>query len=304
MEPVGRLTMSGKLYEGNYPEWAERMYALLDEHYGGVEPDYSSMSSATDPRDLVRAEVSPTILARLSDLLTTNATPDDFGGWPTLELAYELVSYHLKKAAQPFKLMDLPLELRKDIYDLAMRGDGDLRWSLGAPIRRRRIHPITRVSRTLRKETFRRAWSKFRLCLEEFDSTFFLSVSNEYFFHKVHLQLRPLYGTQYLSELRAASLDLRVRRSDRSEGTMPAYSTFKLHFTYSPGAGLQMDIPVNAYHALTPESVNRLKSHVEWASRDHEDDYDQCGGALIRALTAFPELWQEDVLVCEFKLRA
>jgi hypothetical protein len=299
MEPVGRLTMSGKLYEGNYPEWAERMSALLEEHYGGIEPDYSPMSSTTDPRDFVLAEVSPSILSRLPDLLTTNATPDAFDGWPTLELAKELISCHLKKAAQPFKFMNLPIELRKDICDLAISSRGEIRWSLGAKVRRRRIHAITRVCRALRRETSKAAWAKVRLCIEEYDSTFWLSVSNRYFFLRIHRQLSPFYGTQYLSDLRTVSLDLRVRRVD-----LPVYSTFKLHFTYSPSAGLGLEIPVNAYHALTPESVNRLKSHVRWASRDLDDDYSKCGGALIRALTAVPQLWQERVLVCEHKLRA
>jgi hypothetical protein len=296
--------MSGKLYEGNYSEWAEHMSALLEEHYGGIEPDYSPMSSTTDPRDFVLAEVSPSILSRLPDLLTTNATPDAFGGWPTLELAKELITYHLKKAAKPFKFMNLPIELRKDICDLAISSRGEIRWYLGAKVRRRRIHAITRVSRALRRETFKAAWAKVRLCIEEYDSTFFLSVSNRYFFHKIHRQLKPFYGTQYLSDLRAVTLDLRVRRVDCPEMLMPVYSTFKLHFTYSPSAGLGLEIPVNAYHALTPESVNRLKSHVRWASRDLDDDYSQCGGALITAVTAVPQLWQELVLVCEHKLRA
>jgi hypothetical protein len=99
--------MSGKLYESNYVQWAACMTAHLQEHYGGVEPDYSPTSSTIDPRDLVRAEVSPSILARLPDVLPTNATPDKSGNWPTLELANELVHYHLKRAAQPFKFMDL-----------------------------------------------------------------------------------------------------------------------------------------------------------------------------------------------------
>jgi hypothetical protein len=297
--------MSGKLYEGNYTEWAQRMSALLEEHYGGSKTDCSRLSSVADPLDVVHSQVSPTILSRLPDLPTSNATRNESGIWSTLDLAKELVSYHLKKAAQPFKFMDLPIELRKEICDLAIssRG-GDIRWSLGAKICRRRIHPITRVSRTLRPETFKTAWAQVRLCIEEYDSTFFLSVSNDYFFNKIHRQLSPFYGTRYLSALRAVSLDVRVRRINCPDLLMPVYSTFKLHFTYSRTAGLQMEIPVNAYHALTPESVNRLKSHVRWASRDLDDDYSQCGGALIRALTAVPQLWQEGVLTCEFKLRS
>jgi hypothetical protein len=301
MEPIGRLTMSGKLYEGNYVQWAHCMTAHLEEHYGGVEPDYSEMSSATDPRDLVLAEVSPSILSRLPDILPTNATPDGFGRWPTLELANELVHYHLKKVAQPFKLMDLPIELRKEVFNLLTSSRGEIRWTLGASVRRRRLHFITRVSRELRAETFRPAWAKVNLCIEEYDSTFDLSVSNGYFFQKIHQHLRPLYGSQYLANLRAVSLDLRVRRGDC---LWPTYSTFKMAFTYTPRAGLKMEIPVNAYHALTPQSVTRLKAHIEWASRDLDDGYSQCGGALIRALTADPQLWQEGTLLCEFKLRA
>lgn len=303
MEPLRRLTMSGKLYEGNYVQWAACMTAHLQEHYGGVEPDYSSMSSTTDPRDLVLAEVSPTILSRLPDVRPTNATPDEFGRWPTLELANELVHYHLKKIAQPFKLMNLPIELRRDICDLVIASRGEIRWTLGTSVRRRRIHPITRVSRELRAETFRPAWAKVNLCIEEYDSTYCLSVSNQYFFQSIHSALRPYYGTQYLSNLRLVSLDLRVRRS-ASLPIMPIYSMFKMRLTYSPRAGLNMDIPVNAYHALTPQSVTRLKAHIEWASRDLDDSYSQCGGALIRALTANPQLWQEGTLLCDFKLRA
>jgi len=303
MEPVGRLTTSGKLYEGNYAQWAACMTAHLEEHYGSVEPDYRdylTVSLITDPRDLVRAEVSPTILSRLPDLLPTNTTPDEYGNWPTLELANELVQYHLKKVAQPFKLMQLPMELRSEIFDLGISSRGEIRWTLGASIRRRRIHPITRVSRELRAETFRPAWAKVNLCIEEYESTFDLSVGNGYFFHKIHQHLRPLYGSEYLANLRAVSLDIRVRRSD---AFIPTYSTFKMRLTYSPRAGLNMQIPVNAYHALTPQSVTRLRAHIEWASRDLNDGYSPCGGALIRALTANPQLWQEGTLLCEFELR-
>ena len=65
--------------------------------------------------------------------LPTKVQPDEFGGWPTLELAKEVVSRHLKKAAQPFRPMDLPLELRKDIEELAISAcGGEVRWPLVA----------------------------------------------------------------------------------------------------------------------------------------------------------------------------
>ena len=304
MEPVGRLTMSGELYEGNYPEWAQHMSADLEELYASSESNSTFFSFPADPREFVLDDVSPSILSRLPELPAVKATRDEFGRWSALGLAKELVSIHLKKAAKPFRFADLPIELQKDICDLAISSCGEIRWSISAKVQRRRIHPLTRVSRTMRRETFQAAWANVRLCIEELGSTAFLSVGNEYFFNKIHRQLSPFYGTEYLSDLRAVSLSLRVRRVDCPDMTMPVYSTFQLDFTYTPRAGLKMEIPVNRYHALTPESVNRLESHIRWASRDLDDGYSQCGGALIRALTGVPQLWQERVLACEFKLRS
>lgn len=302
MEPVGRLTKSGKLYEGNYPEWAERIYALLEECYGGVEPDYSFRSPNTiDPREVVLSEVSPTVRSRLPDLLPTQVQPDDFGGWPTLELAKELVSRHLKKAAQPFRFMDLSLELRKDIEELAIsaRG-GEVRRPLVALHQRRRLHPITRVSRKLREETLQPAWAQVKLCIDEYDSTRLLALSADTYFNTVHNILDPFYGSQYISHLRSASLYIRVRRIDAPY--IPTYATFQLRFSYSPRTGLNLEIPDHAYHALTAWSVYILQFHITQASQSLRSDI-LGGGSLVAALTAVPELWQDDFLQCVQRLR-
>jgi len=305
VEPVGHLTKSGKLYEGNYPEWAERISAILEELYGGVEPDYSFLSPDTiDPRDVVLSEVSPAVRSRLPDLLPTNVQPDEFGGWPTLELAKELVSRHLKKVAQPFRLMDLPLELRKDIEELAISArSGELRWPLVALLalhQRRRLHPMTRVSRKMREETLEPAWGQVRLCIDEYDSTRLLAQSGNMFFNTVHNILNPFYGSQDISHLRSASLYLRVRRIDAPD--MPTYATFQLRFTYTPRTGLDLEVPDHKYHALTRVSVLRLKVHVERVSQSLRSDI-LGGGSLVAALTAVPGLWQDGSLLCVQRLR-
>ena len=94
MEPVGRLTMSGELYEGNYPEWAQHMSADLEELYASPESNSTFFSFPADPREFVLDDVSPSILSRLPELPAVKATHDEFGRWSTLGLAKELVSIH------------------------------------------------------------------------------------------------------------------------------------------------------------------------------------------------------------------
>jgi len=302
MEPLGRLTKSGKLYEGNYPEWAECMFALLEVRYEGVEPDYSLRSPDTiDPRHLVLAEVSPTILSRLPGLFPTKAKSNDFGCWPTLELAHELVSRHLKKAAQHFKLMDLPIGLRQTIAELAISIHGEVSWSLGALYPRHQLHAITRVSRTLRNETLKPAWAQVRLCIEEYDSTRLLAESSDKFFDTIHKLLDPLYDSQHLSHLRLASLYIRVRRCD--PGWLPTLATFQLRFSYSPKTGLDLEIPEHAFETLTPASIQRLKLHIKTVSQSLGSG-SHGGGALVAALTAVPELWLDGNLQCQLRTRS
>ncbi|KAK5686326.1 hypothetical protein LTS10_002443 [Elasticomyces elasticus] len=111
MAAPGMLTRSGMLYEGNWIEWEDRCYTRLEMLKTGFGKAFRG--PADGPRPVVRMRardptatsicehVSPALLARVP--MHARDTPQ------------ELVS-RLRALARPFRLNDLPPELRARIF--------------------------------------------------------------------------------------------------------------------------------------------------------------------------------------------
>ncbi|KAK5732922.1 hypothetical protein LTS12_027045 [Elasticomyces elasticus] len=108
MGTSGKLTRSGLLYEGNFTEWRDRIANLLDIH--GVDSDaipcpvyrdWNGLAKRQDTVELIATQVSPALLSRIP---TTN-----------LQCPTRLLS-SVQDMAKPFRLNDLPPELRSRVF--------------------------------------------------------------------------------------------------------------------------------------------------------------------------------------------
>ncbi|KAK5723151.1 hypothetical protein LTR17_013946 [Elasticomyces elasticus] len=108
MGSSGKLTRSGLLYEGNYTEWRDRISDLLEIRGVNVEEvscpsyhDWSGLAKRQRNIDLITDHISPALLSRIS------ATD--------LTCPKRLLS-SVQNMAKPFRLDDLPPELRSRIF--------------------------------------------------------------------------------------------------------------------------------------------------------------------------------------------
>ncbi|KAK4960078.1 hypothetical protein LTR10_002969 [Elasticomyces elasticus] len=111
MATLGKLTRSGMLYEGNYDEWEGRMQGTLEMHNiavcfndeDGLYICREELTAADEPKatTLITNLVSEGILGRISDSGKDNP---------------ENLLDSLRDLAKPFRLNDLPPELRERIY--------------------------------------------------------------------------------------------------------------------------------------------------------------------------------------------
>ncbi|KAK5721622.1 hypothetical protein LTR15_006211 [Elasticomyces elasticus] len=112
MAHSGALTRGNILYEGNYTKWAKRIQGMLEVHqintkehelgYLTAGPEFDDDDySSHDVRLLVEPQVSTAIMKRVPTAQQDSANK-------LLKSLYTL--------ARPFRLNDLPPELRKQIY--------------------------------------------------------------------------------------------------------------------------------------------------------------------------------------------
>ncbi|KAK4891936.1 hypothetical protein LTR27_009461 [Elasticomyces elasticus] len=114
MASSGYLTMSGMLYEGNFTEWEHRMHGILEMHdydvdYDSTKPNHLKLDWEVEswPYDSMQAVglistcVSKALMSRVP--IANRKTPNAF-------------LFALRALATPFRLNDLPLELRCRIY--------------------------------------------------------------------------------------------------------------------------------------------------------------------------------------------
>lgn len=135
------------LYEANYAEWIEKVATML------LSISYSKLSFTEDETQsgsvqefqLLQRYVRPEILQRV---------PDDSKTDPDRLMAA------LKKVANPFRLMDLPSEVRVLIFSKVLRQSSNV-FLLSTPktypnygkVRTQKPPPLTTLSRMVREET-------------------------------------------------------------------------------------------------------------------------------------------------------
>lgn len=143
------------LYEGNFEEWRRHMYTVfLDKRIRQVKdslrygaslggPLYIAGASISGDKYTIRPQVSPGLLARV---------PVDLWQRPR---DVEEIYAGLKKLCLPFRLMDLPAELRVNIYDEVIKGEEecvqrkDRTWTITPA---RRMPALAQTTRQLRQE--------------------------------------------------------------------------------------------------------------------------------------------------------
>lgn len=204
MEEQGKLTKSGLLYEGNYPEWEERLWIMLE--LLGTDrdrPDELATGVAIIP--FVKSLVIPRLLS-----IMPQPTSMTHNSWSQFLLP------RLKIAAEPFRLMKLPVNLRTRIWKSALASQqGPMRYTITAdsPFGDDRPHHLTRVSREVRAETLALAWSDVRL---EFKP----SVS------AIRLYKGENFSSRYAS--RFHQLDA-FERSNRVSRILPVHASFPIY---------------------------------------------------------------------------
>lgn len=142
MDSIGTLTKSGLLYEGNYVEWFERISASMKQQqfnwfYGDPIKDVQGKASVTWCA-FYRLHTSAYVWKQMHEKLMI--TP-------------EALLYGLQQRAVPFKLMELPAELRNIIFEYAVERT---QHRVGTHVLQKqvcRLPDITRTNRQLRSET-------------------------------------------------------------------------------------------------------------------------------------------------------
>lgn len=299
VEPLGRLTRSGALYESNFRSWIKKIayqtagFCLDDS--GRPLPwnryTHSTKINGIGVVDSLRSQISTHLHSRI---------PTKF---PRVRSGRkrrnQLVRYllHSRMVTQPFRLMDLRVELRYNIFSYAIHLRGEVTWGICMDplLRRRRLHPITRTCRQLRIESLKPAWSQVNLWIGEFDSYHMLR--RQTFASAVHTFIQP-FGPTCIQLLRRATLDIRIRRKDVAPPFNSETTSFQLRLRYSPSKGLEIEPWNSKRYALAPASSEKLEAHIKFVSRISET-LGIKGLALIIALTFDSNLWCDGALVCE-----
>jgi hypothetical protein len=213
----------------------------------------------------------------------------------------QLLLPRLKLAAEPFKLMKLPVNLRTRIWKFAIVShQGPIRYTITAdpPFGDERPHPITRVSRELRAETLALAWSDVRL---EFKPSV--------------VTLRLYKGEQFSSRYsrRFHQLD-DFERSNKFSRVHPVYASFHIHekrqsrsrrflvLTISRSSSNRWEISLEESGdgiRLAPSTMRRIKTHLDVASHLFSSN---CSSTplVTMALLGTPSLWEQSNLECEW----
>ena len=292
MEEQGKLTRSGLLYEGNYPEWEDRLWDLLKLLEANVDDPLGRLGNGTPIITFIKTLVIPRLLVIMPQSAKTVNRPQ----WRKHLLP------GLKFAAEPFKLMKLPADVRTRIWTFAIDSQqGLMSYSITAdsPFDNERLHPVTRVSREVRAETLALAWVKVRVRFRPSVGT-----------------LRCYRGEQLSSKYanRFHQLDAFEQSNGISSG-VPVFAAFPLFekgrpddcgylmlaISRSSSNRIQL-YPKKSGHTgrLVPSAMRKIVSHLDLASRIFSSSRSSTAMAAM-ALLGAPSLWEESNLECEWK---
>lgn len=106
---IGRLILSGDLYEGNFKEWRARTQASLKDRglshlIGSCAHLFNDSGKSWSAATHIRCRISQALLRRVANKIKNDP--------------YQLK--FLEKLATPFRFFDLPPEIRNAVYEFAL----------------------------------------------------------------------------------------------------------------------------------------------------------------------------------------
>lgn len=201
MDSEGRLTKTGLFYEGNYHEWEGRLWDMLKLLGADIDAPFGKLSNGTPIITFIGSLVIPRLLLTMPESAKMGSRPQ----W------HKHLLPGLKLAAEPFRTMELPVDVRARIWTFAIASQQGLKsYSITADshFSNELIHPLTRASREVRAETLALAW---------------LDVKVEY---KPSVNtLGPRYGSKYAK--RFYQLEA-FEQSNKVSRVLPVYASFPI----------------------------------------------------------------------------
>ncbi|KAK5721623.1 hypothetical protein LTR15_006212 [Elasticomyces elasticus] len=278
MATPGLLTRSGMLYEGNYTSWAKRMEAILEMHdieaytneKGNLCIFNGDLTTAELPKTttLITNLISKGILGRISD-----SRKDD----------PEALAHSLRALAKPFRLNDLPPELRGRIYSIWFKSARRHTYTFfkSKSISSPKPPSMLLVSRATRLEALPLFYRS-----SEFQLHFTRSQGEKFDGRATY----PVAMMRRWAEVgvKAGVRDLRrlcVRRQYRHPVVVVTLDVNK-------NKGLAVNFEEkDAVRLFTSEQKESWKKHIEQVEADRQA-LGLLGKALILAFTSKPELWE------------
>lgn len=289
MASLGYLTKSGLLYEdSDFTQWEANLRTRMCAE--GLEDVVWSKffgPCCSDERrklaiDLVRMQLCPELRKRVQHM--PHVCPSS-------------LRILLRQLSQPFRLLDLPPELRNRIYDYTIPENSTIEL---APIRQSisGYQSITAASRQLRAEVLPTFYAQSTLQLnllwkgspgtrirdlEEKERVFDFSKG-------VKACVKRL-GGEHLKHLRKAQVLLSIPKSATHRRRIETMT-----FTFHPSRGLQIQFSDKpSAVVLSTESQQRLEDQVK-KTEEIRSMLGLQGEAILLALTSDEGLWEEGVL--------
>jgi hypothetical protein len=287
MDEQGKLTKSGLLYEGNYQEWEDRLWVLLELLDAKLDDPLGALGNGTLVAAYLRSLVIPRLLWIISPPEVTDQHP-----WRSLLLG-------LKVAAKPFRLMQLTVDVRTRIWEFTIASQqGRVRYTITAksPFGTEFLHPVTRVSHEVRAESLGIAWARVGVKFWPSARTMRLYNGDE-FTSKYANRFRQLDAFEQTNRV---SRVLPVIATFACTGGTSTKSWLKLIVSLSSSDGVNI-LHTRTRHtwALKSLALHNIQSHFDLASRLFGSSSSSTALAVM-ALLGAPSLWEQSNLEHEY----
>lgn len=275
------------LHEANFKQWPERMRRILKIAFPDIGFTFSDYycffwSGRSDPDSEISAAFATIMWCNVSRHIKLRVSQESRRGPESLINA-------LYVATRPFRLMDLPPELRSRIYSetlpstssrvtLPTKYTGENR-SRSAPMER----SLLAVSRQVRVET---------LPIYYRDTEFVLMWDYDFVMGMKHVKPKSAVRAERIKAIRdwAAVLQADSLRQLRKVSVQPSHVSLRRRFSLVSVNG-KFEMSVAKCDQLTEAKQQLLEEHVA-ASNSIAQGLRLEGEALILVLTNHPEIWQ------------
>lgn len=293
MDNPGRLTKTGLLYEGNYDEWESRLWDTLKFLGADINSPFGKLENGTPVLTFIQSLVIPRLLLIIPLPAQAMSRPQ----WRKHLLP------GLKSAAEPFKPMSLPTDVRTRIWKFTIasqKGRTSYNITADSPFGDERIHPVTRVSREVRAETLAIAWAEVRVMFNSSARVLNLNNDGEQFsskcanrFHQLEVFEHPNRVSRHPSMYAVFSI------SEKGQTQADKCLLLIIPPALSNGAKIYHRMSKCSFR-LTPLARQKMQSHLDFAKRLFGSSSSSTALAVMVLLGA-PSLWGN--LECE-RIRA